>query len=223
MSKLSCFDDDWINPDHHPSWTRLRKVEDKNKAMCIKHRKTFSLSNMGSQAVKSHEKSAKHVRITTASTNQPTVMTYFSNEENQTSTELLPVSTEKLFVSLSASVTTASSSNAGSVTPFSQFAVPNDVTKSEILWTLHICYRHLSYRFCSELGLLFQNMFPDSQIAKKLITGKTKMAYNITHGLSPYFHDQVEQLVSNVKCIVVCFDESLNEVAQKEQMDICVR
>ena len=52
---------------------------------------------MGCQAIKSHEKSAKYVRVTTASTNQPTVMTYFSNKENQTSTELLPVSAEKLF------------------------------------------------------------------------------------------------------------------------------
>ena len=65
--------------------------------MCIKFRNTFSLSNMGWQAIKSHEKSAKYVRVTTASTNQPTVMTYFSNKENQTSTELLPVSAEKLF------------------------------------------------------------------------------------------------------------------------------
>ena len=60
--------------------------------MSIKCRKSFSLSNMGCEAIKSHEKSVKHVRITAASTNQPTVMTYFSNKENQTSTELWPVS-----------------------------------------------------------------------------------------------------------------------------------
>ena len=101
--------------------------------MCVKCRRTFSLSNMGCQAVKSHEKSAKHVRITTASTNQPTVKTYFSNKENQTSAELLPISAEKLFVPSPASITTGSSSNARPVTPFSQFAVQNDVTKSEIL------------------------------------------------------------------------------------------
>ena len=98
---------------------------------------------MGCQAIKSHEKSAKHVRITLTSTNQPTVLTYFSYKENQTSTKLLPVSAEKLFVSPPVSVTTASSSNARPVTPFSQFAVQNDVTKSEILWAVHICYKHL--------------------------------------------------------------------------------
>ena len=101
--------------------------------MCIECRKTFSLSKMGFQVVESHEESVKHVRITTASTNQPIVVTYFSNRENQTSTELLPVSSEKLFVFLPASATTASANNVRPATPFSQFAVQNDGTKSVIL------------------------------------------------------------------------------------------
>ena len=150
MLNLTYFDDDWINPDFYPSWTWFRKVEDKNKAMCIKFRNTFSLSNMGCQAIKSHEKSAKYVRVTTASTNQPTVMTYFSNKENQTSTELLPVSAEKLFWSSPASATIASSKNARPATHFSQFAAQNDVTKSETLWAPPICYKNLSYCSCSE-------------------------------------------------------------------------
>ena len=39
---------------------------------------------------------------------------------------------------------------------------------------------------------------------------------------STYMLHQVEQLVSSANYIV-CFDESLNEVIQKEQMDIYVR
>ena len=54
-------------------------------------------------------------------TNQPPVMTYFSNKDNQVSTELLPVSAKKLFAPSSASVTTTSSSNGRSLIPFSQF------------------------------------------------------------------------------------------------------
>ena len=65
-----------------------------------------------------------------------------------------------------------------------------------------LCYKHLSYCFSSELGLLFQDIFPNSQIAKKLTIEKTKMAYSITHGLLPYFHNQVEQLVSSAKYVV---------------------
>ena len=59
-------------------------------------------------------------------------------------------------------------------------------------------------------------MLPDSQIAKKLTIEKTKMSYNITHGVSLYFHNHAEQLVSNAKYIV-CFDESLNELFKRSK------
>ena len=70
------------------------------------------------QAFKSHEKSAKYVRITTALRNQPVVMTYFNIKENHTLTEHLPVSSEKLCVS-----SLNKTCNAKPVIPFSQFAV----------------------------------------------------------------------------------------------------
>ena len=60
-------------------------------------------------------------------------------------------------------------------------------------------------------------------IAQKFTFGKTKASYNITHGLAPYFHDLVYNSVVQSDYIVACFDESLNEVAQKGQMDLCIR
>ena len=84
-------------------------------------------------------------------------------------------------------------------------------------------YKHYSYNSCSEIGQLFQKMFPDSSIAQKFTFGKTKASYNITHGLAPYFHDLVYNSVLQSDHIVACFDESLNEVVQKCQMDLCVR
>lgn len=95
--------------------------------MFIKCRKTSSLSNIGCQTIKSHGKSDKHVRITTASTNQSAVMTYCSNDESQSSAELLLVSSEIL------KEFSTSSSGERPVTPFPQFAVQNDITKSDIL------------------------------------------------------------------------------------------
>ena len=58
------------------------------------------------------KKSAKRVRIRKASTNQPIIMTYFSNKENHASIKPLLVSSEKLYVASPTSVTTASSSKA---------------------------------------------------------------------------------------------------------------
>ena len=57
----------------------------------------------------------------------------------------------------------------------------------------------------------------------KFTFGKTKASFNITHGLAHYFHDLVYNSVLQSDHIVACFDESLNEVVQKGQMDLCVR
>ena len=56
----------------------------------------------------------------------------------------------------------------------------------------------------------------------KFTFGKTKASFNITHGLAHYFHDLVYNSVLQSDHIVVCFDESLNEVVQKGQMDLYV-
>ena len=66
-------------------------------------------------------------------------------------------------------------------------------------------------------------MFPDSSIAQKFTFGKTKASYNIAHGLVPYFDDLVYNSVLQSDHIVACFNESLNEVVQKGQMDLCIR
>ena len=68
---------------------------------------------MGCRVVETHKKkSAKRVRIIKASTNQPVIMTYFSNKGNHISVKPLIVSSEKLYVTSPTSVTTASSSKA---------------------------------------------------------------------------------------------------------------
>ena len=83
-------------------------------------------------------------------------------------------------------------------------------------------YKHYTYNSHPEIGQLFQKMFPDISIAQKFTFGKTKTSYNITHGLAPYFHDLVYNSVLQSDHIVACFDESLNEVVQKGQKDLCI-
>ena len=53
----------------------------------------------------------------------------------------------------------------------------------------------------------------------KFTFGKTTASFNITHGLAHYFQDLVYNSVLQSDHIVACFDESLNEVVQKGQMD----
>ena len=62
MTKLTYIDFDWTNKTLNPSFSQwVQKVKDnKTKTTCTFCKKTFSLSNMGSTALKSHIKSEKH-------------------------------------------------------------------------------------------------------------------------------------------------------------------
>ncbi|KAH6938343.1 hypothetical protein HPB50_008849 [Hyalomma asiaticum] len=62
-------------------------------------------------------------------------------------------------------------------------------------------------------------MFPTPEVAAKVQLGKDKVGYTICHGIVPYL---LSSLV-NVPYLVVCSDEALNKVTQKQQMDVLIR
>lgn len=68
-------------------------------------------------------------------------------------------------------------------------------------------------------------MFPDSEIACKMQLQRTKIRYNLVHGLGPHFLEELRKELEgeSVDFVTVGFDESLNKVAQRIQMDIQVR
>ncbi|KAH6947963.1 hypothetical protein HPB50_022279 [Hyalomma asiaticum] len=53
--------------------------------------------------------------------------------------------------------------------------------------------------------------------------GKDKVGYTICHGIVPYFRNMLLSSLINVPYLVVCFDEALNKVTQKQQMDVLIR
>ena len=65
-------------------------------------------------------------------------------------------------------------------------------------------------------------MFPDSQIAQSFSFGATKCAYLACFGIYPYFHELLIEKIHAVKYYTL-FDESLNQIIQKKQMDLIVR
>lgn len=66
-------------------------------------------------------------------------------------------------------------------------------------------------------------MFNDSEIAKKMKLRKDKVVYVIVYGISSYFLKELETILKECNVIVVGFDESLNCVTQRNQMDISIR
>lgn len=64
-------------------------------------------------------------------------------------------------------------------------------------------------------------MCPDSVNSEQFVLGKTKLAYSITHSFAPYFYMLCRQ-TKGCKFITVLFDETLNDLVQEIQMDICI-
>ena len=70
---------------------------------------------------------------------------------------------------------------------------------------------------------LFHCMFPDSEIASQFSMGKTKSRYMILYGLAPHFKSRLREAINSSIYYSLSFDESLNYVEQKCQIDANVR
>lgn len=96
------------------------------------------------------------------------------------------------------------------------------VLKSELVFLMTTLRGHVSARASEMLARQSVNIFPDSKIAQEMALGRTKYGYLLCFGLSPFLQNRI---VKEVKSTPFCamFDESLNKISQKSQMDIIVR
>lgn len=105
----------------------------------------------------------------------------------------------------------------------SSYMLSQDAMKAEIVWAINRIMCHSSLRGGEESSNLFPIMFPDSAIASKFQMKKDKLAYIATYGIGPFFQNRLAQEVSLCPFYSISFDESLNKVSQKGQMDLVVR
>ena len=59
--------------------------------------------------------------------------------------------------------------------------------KVEILFALELAHSNYYFKFYADLGDICRLAFVDSEVAQHMQLGASKVAYMITHGLSPYF------------------------------------
>ena len=65
-------------------------------------------------------------------------------------------------------------------------------------------------------------MFPGSQIAQKMRLGPSKLKYMVNHGIAPNEKEDIlKDDVRKSDWYVVSFDESMNDITQTSEMDIC--
>ncbi|XP_063219581.1 uncharacterized protein LOC134529431 [Bacillus rossius redtenbacheri] len=221
-------------------------------AWCDVCKQKFELSNMGKQALTSHASGAKHrKRLQAASKSVPITIfckTGLSKTTLQVkSTDVPEVSSESIQnSSVSEGSKLSPSPNvlkllenavAGSACScictctsvekksklLKTYLLNDNVTRAEVMWCLFCVTSHNSLRNAESSVSIQRKMYPDSNIAAKMKLSKAKVSYTIVHGLAPQLERDLKAAISNCSHIVIGFDESLNKVVQKQQMDLTVR
>lgn len=234
MSKQTYFQDDWLSDPSFNSW--LEEVPGNNKiAKCKLCNRTWELSNMGRRAVTSHMEGSKHQKkVVARSLNKKSAsFSYFTKSEDHSTSVNCAADIEKKLNTIDNDLTATSSSSVSTSTPttclekkssgLKSFLINDSVTKAEILWTVETVMTHTSLRTAGRDVLLFKTIFPDSNIAQKMQLQRDKVGYLLAYGIAPFFQKELSEKLNKCDFLVVGFDESLNKVAQKQQMDINVR
>jgi len=233
---LCSFSKDWLDKELNPQFSSWLKPVSTNKhqARCSLCLKIFELSTMGRGAVMSHLKSATHIKKSCATSTSQKLSAMLITKVAPSDKPAAVTSEEPSAPSMDVvDADAAASTSALAVSPelpllaaaqnFSNFFCSSAVTDSEIIWSLKVVMNHLSFNSCKNVSNTFQMMFPDSAIAKKFTLSPAKVAYTIVHGLAPYFSENLMEALQDCTYFVACFDEALNKIAQRGQMDIAIR
>ena len=102
------------------------------------------------------------------------------------------------------------------------FLTRNDALTAEIWWALKVNSSHYSYKSCTDINVLVQQMFPDSDIGKKSTHGEKKAPYLSCFGIAPCFKSLLKEKVKSSNEYVLFLNESLNHELQKKQLDFHV-
>ena len=203
--KKTVFNEKWLEEDQFKEW--LVSAKDNGKARCKLCKKDIELSNMGRQALLSHCGGKQHKEVDLK------VKTFFqpAKKPKEKDSSRFEQSEPILDKELCPSKAQASI----------ELVIRNhEKFNAEILWTLKSLIAGHSNNSCSNVGSVFQQMFPDSHIAKSFQLGATKMKYLTNFGIAPYFKSLLVESVKESPCHVLSFDDSLNPVTQTSEMDL---
>ena len=81
------------------------------------------------------------------------------------------------------------------------------VQNAEIRWALKQILSGYSDNSCKDMVVLFQTLFPDSEISKKMRLEPNKLKYIINHGIAPYVKESLLDEVKKSDHFVTSFDE----------------
>lgn len=206
------FNREWITKEDYKEWL-LPEESDNTKARCKLCQKSFSLSNMGEPALKSHAQGSKHKSaLLWKKSGTVSVRDFFTKPEDTPAASTSQ--TDELIREEEKATEKAS---------VSKFVLKKEQHKAEIVWALKSVMSHFSYNSTQDIGDVFRVMFPDSKTAQLWSCGPTKLSYLITFGIAPYVRELLLEDLRDTPGFVLSFDESFNQELQQEQMDFVVR
>ena len=208
MSKAekTYFQDNWFEIEEFKDWIVNTSV--RTQARCKRCQKTFELSNMGVQALRSHASGKKHKEITQkVSTFFKTKSVKESSHEQKSREDEGKTSQERTKSQTSIELTLTSA----------------DVTKAEIRWGIDGILKGNSNNQNSNISPLLNACFPGHETVKLFSLGADKLRYSCNYGLAPHFRSILQDEVQKSEIYVMSFDESLNDSNQKCQMDLIAR
>ena len=194
------FSSDWLTDPDFVQWLVL--VPESTKAKGKLYKKTFSLSNMGCQALTSHASGQKHVKVVNA--------TSVFAKPRKKSKVLTPNASKNLSHAVISNQTQPTITN---------YITNSDTKKAEICWVLKCVTSSFSNNSCLKFNDFFCAMFPDSKI--KL--GADKIRYAVNFGIAPYVRSLLVDDIKQSSCFIPCFDESLSSQTQTCEMDLVIR
>ncbi|GBO25932.1 hypothetical protein AVEN_231231-1 [Araneus ventricosus] len=102
------------------------------------------------------------------------------------------------------------------------------IISAEILYILHAAVNNISFSSFDGISQLFSRMFPKGEEAKGMKLSSRKVAYEISHGLGPYFSAKISMSVTPVARkepvnktigVVKRLTKMLSRCVQQEEMD----
>ena len=91
--------------------------------------------------------------------------------------------------------------------------------KADIMLAMKCVVSHYSHKSMDEFPDLLKTFFFDSDIAKEVQLGRTKVGYVINYGLKKYYYDKMMEKVKSANHFTICFDEALNNISNRKQLD----
>lgn len=233
----TAFANSWLHMQEFQSWLQRSKAS-VYEAYCKQCLCTIQLGKMGITALKTHANTRKHQISSQAVQHQP----------NIAQEELFILVPSRVDICPSSGASSSDGPSTGSGDPCSGSSEPSSSSssgvslssafksptvtsylqkqesgKTEIMWCLHAIRYNLSLRALSSAVDVCKFSFPAEPIAQGMSLSHQKAKYSIIHGIAPHFNKLLIDEVKQSDMYSVSYDEALNKVSQKGQMDIQVR